>query len=64
MRHSPEQQLPPELHVSPSVEQLPLSSEHVPALHSLLQHCVFEVQVPPPTVQAEAVEHVSERGSQ
>lgn len=59
----PEQQLPPELQVSPSVEQLPPMAVQVP-LHSLLQHWVLEVHAPPAVVQSEAVEHVFVAGSQ
>jgi hypothetical protein len=61
--HVPEQQLPPELQVSPRVAQLPPSEVHVP-LHSLLQHSVFEVQAPPAGMHTVAVEHLLVAGSQ
>ncbi len=61
----PEQQLPPELQISPRVEQLPPSDVHVPPEpHSLLQHCAFDVHAPLPGVHCAAVEHVSVNGSQ
>lgn len=62
-RHVPEQQLPPELQVSPRVEQFPPSPVHVP-LHSLLQHWAFDVHAPPATVQTDAFEHWFVCGSQ
>jgi hypothetical protein len=59
----PEQQLPPELQVSPSDAQLPPSEVQVP-LHALLQHSVFEVQAVPAGRHTDAVEHVLDAGSQ
>ncbi len=56
--------MPSELQVSPSVEQLPARPWHVPLLHSLLQQPTLEVQVPPAPVHTDAVEQVSEVGSQ
>jgi hypothetical protein len=62
-RQVPEQQLPPELQVSPSDAQLPPSDVQVP-LHSLLQHSVAEVQAVPAGKHTDAVEHVLDVGSQ
>jgi hypothetical protein len=59
----PEQQLPPELQISPRLAQLPPSDVQVP-LHSLLQHSVFEVQAVPAGRHMDAVEHVLLVGSQ
>ena len=60
----PEQQLPPDEHVSPSVVQLPPSPVQWPPVHSLLQHWAAEVHAPPAMAHVVAVEQWSVSGSQ